>query len=208
MRQFHALDSGGAAQVIAFRAEPGRIRVAGNAPGGTQQLTASQWRQRTGALVAVNGGFFDAQGRSLGVRIADGRRLARRHEADWGVFVIRNGKASIIHTRDFKSRVGVTEAVQCGPRLVVNGRLVKLKEQWARRTALGVQRDGRVIVAIADGAISFKDWATIWQSKDGFNCPNALSLDGGGSTQLSVKTRRVTMEISGNTSVPDAIIIR
>ncbi|HEX8835111.1 MAG TPA: phosphodiester glycosidase family protein, partial [Abditibacteriaceae bacterium] len=143
MRSFQALDSGGAAHVVAFRVAPDRVHVVTGA-----STTASGWRKRSSALVAVNGGFFDAAGRSLGVRIGAGKRLSRRHPADWGVFVVRNGRAQIVHTRDFTSRAGVSQAIQCGPRLVVNGRVIKLKEQWARRTALGVQRDGRVIIAI------------------------------------------------------------
>jgi uncharacterized protein YigE (DUF2233 family) len=169
--------------------------------------TADVWRTREKALVAVNGAFFDASLRSLGARVSDGHvRLRPAGKGD--IFVVRNGRASIISARKFRVRRGLTQAIQCTPRLVENGRVVKLKDQWARRTALGIARDGRVVMAIADGAISLRDWAKIWASSDGLACRDAISLDGGGSTQLSVQTPRARFQIDGATSVPDAVVIR
>ena len=220
MRRWNAAEEGGAVAVVALRAEPSRVHIAAGAT-----LDAASWRRKFGALAALNGGFFDPSGHSLGLRVARGKHLHPLRAADWGVFFVSESsagkgqagskQASIVHTRDFKSRRGVTEAIQCGPRLVVGGRPIRLKPQWARRSGIGVQRDGRVVVAVADGAMSFHAWAALWAARDGLNCRDALNLDGGGSTQMSLRLPRggaaepmQQVEIGGSWPVPDAIIIQ
>jgi uncharacterized protein YigE (DUF2233 family) len=203
LRRVRAVDGGSTVPVVALRAVPTRLRI-----GTGDTLDARGWRRLMTAIAAVNGGFFDPEGHSLGLRVARGQRVSRLRQADWGVFFVRDGHAQIVHTRNFTSRRGVSEAVQCGPRLVVRGRPIALKPQWARRTGIGVQRDGRVVIAVADEAISFSGWAALWAARDGLNCSDALNLDGGGSTQLSVQTPKHSIEISGAVAVPDAVIIK
>ena len=196
-----------AVKITALRVAPSRIRFAGGS-----KATASEWRQKTGSKAVVNGGYFDPQGRSLGLRISGNKRLSDLHPADWGVFFIDGNRARIVHTRDYKTlrERGAThrvlEAIQCGPRLVVDNRFTKLKAQWARRTALGIDRNGKVIVAIADGELSFAAWQKVW--RDDLHCPNALNLDGGGSTQLSLRSGKTAREIGGLWPVPDVVCIR
>jgi uncharacterized protein YigE (DUF2233 family) len=196
-------------QITALRAAPGRVRIVVGA-----NLDASQWRQKSGALAVVNGGYFDPEGRSLGLRISDNRRSHDLRLADWGVFLVEGDRARIVHTRDYKALRDkgrtrrVLEAIQCGPRLVVDGKLTQLKAQWGRRTALGIDRSGRVVLAVADGELSFAAWQKLWASRSGLNCPNALNLDGGGSTQLSLQSGKTSREIGGLWPVPDAVCIR
>jgi len=193
--------------VTALRAAPNRIRIVGGGRS-AERLDVAQWRRRAGALAAVNGGFFDDKDRAIGLRIARGRKVSPLHRGDWGVFYVLDNRARIRHTRDFKMNEDIAEAVQCGPRLVVDGRVVKLKDQWARRTALGIQRDGRVILAVANDAWSLRDWAALWLSPNGLNCPSALGLDGGPSTQLSIQTKARVLEIGGYGTVADAVAIQ
>jgi len=194
---------GGKVHIVALRAAPSRIHIATG-----DLLRADAWRRRTKALVAVNGGFFDESGHALGLRISRGVKKTALRSANWGVFYVRDGRASIVHTRDFKMSKTIREAVQCGPRLVVDGRVTDLKPQWARRTGIGIGRDGRVVLAVADGEMSLRDWAALWAKSTGFNCRTALNLDGGTSTQLSLKTTRRSLEITGPNHVSDAVVIR
>lgn len=203
MRRFTSVNGGGAAHIIAFRFAPSRLHVVTGTP-----ANASTWRQREAAFIAVNGAFFDPDKKSLGLRISDGETRVRLVSTGGPVFRVRDGQAAIFDSSDFQTRRSTTEAIQCSPRLVENGKIATFKDQWARRTALGIRRDGRVVLAVADGAITFHDWARIWAAPDGFACPNAMSLDGGGSTQLSVHTPRAQIEISGFTDVPDAVVVR
>ena len=196
-------------EITALRVAPERVHIVSGAT-----LEASQWRQRSSAMAVVNGGYFDPEGRSLGLRISDNRRLRDLHPADWGVFLVEGNGARIVHTRDYKALRDkgrtrrVLEAIQCGPRLVVDGKLTQLKAQWGRRTALGIDGKGRVVVAVADGELSFAAWQKLWASRSGLNCPNALNLDGGGSTQMSLQSGKTTREIGGSWPVPDAVCIR
>jgi len=196
----------GATKIIALRTTPSRIKIL---KGETRNAVA--WRQDEKSLAIINGGFFDPQGKTLGLRVSDGEKKGGLHDADWGVFFIRKGKAGVLHTREFKRQYtslrNISQAVQCGPRLVVDGQTTDLKPQTARRTGVGIQRDGRIIIAVSEGALAFDDWANLWAASDGLNCRDALNLDGGGSTQISLKTKKKSLEVSGLWPVPDVIAI-
>jgi len=206
MRRFNAVEDGYAAPIIAFRVAPSRLHIAGS----KASFEAADWRRREGAVVAINGGFFDAQGHSLGLRIADGKRLSALHGTRWSVFRCKNGQAAIISASDvaaaLKRGVRYQQAVQCGPTLVNADQIGTFKPQWARRSGLGIARDGQVIVAIADAQLSLQAWAHVF--RDQLHCPNALNLDGGPSTQLSLRAPQSTLEIRSGRVVPDAVIIR
>lgn len=197
----------GEVRVIALRTSPANVRVV---RGST--LDANEWRVAKKARAVINGGYFGKDGKSLGLRVCDGKKFGALHPANWGVFFIEKGKAHVLHTRDFarqyKKLKGISQAVQCGPRLVVDGKTTDLKPQVARRTAIGIQSDGKIIIAISDGVLSFSEWANLWAGKNGFSCRDALNLDGGGSTQISLKTQKKSLEVSASWPVPDAIVIR
>ena len=73
-------------------------------------------------------------------------------------------------------------AVQCGPRLVVNYRVLNLKTQWARRTAIGVEKNPHyVLMLVVDKRILTSDLAQLMKN---LGARYAMNLDGGSSTQL------------------------
>lgn len=207
MRTLRASGQHGA-PVVALRADPGRIHVAADAGAPGEQIEAEVWRQRGGALAAVNGGYFDAADKPLGLRIAGGKKISALHGTMWGVFSVRRGVASIAATEDWKMRRDVREAVQCGPRLVVDGQVKSLKMQWARRTGIGITRRGKVVIAVADGEMSLPAWAALWAAPDGLDCRDALNLDGGPSTQLALKTKTRQLQLRSGRPISDAILIR
>lgn len=190
--------------VTAIRAPAARVHV------GTRGLwRAPEWAKKTGALAVINGGYFNDKSQPLGLRIADGKRTnAIYAKANWGVFYIRDGNAHIAHTRDYKPSPNTKQAMQCGPRLVVNGKTTDLKPQWGRRSGVGIDARGRVILAVCDGALSFDDWANLWADPNGLNCRDALNMDGGGSTQMSVVSKRRPIEIGGAWPVPDVLFAK
>jgi len=210
MRTFRVASPGtftGTTEVVALRTDPSRIVV-----GYGNLRDVATWRKDLKALAVINGGFFDEDGKSLGLRVVNNKKTRPIHDANWGVFYIRKGRANILHTRDFKRTFTslrlIQQAVQSGPRLVVDGKTTDLKPQTARRSGIGVQRDGKVIIAIADGGLPFDNWARLWAQRDGLNCLDALNLDGGGSTALSLRTSKKTMDVSGAWPVPDVVAIR
>lgn len=214
MRRWSVRASNYEIPIVAVRGDISRFGVSAG-----RVSDAETWRGRLRVPVVINGGFFDEENRSLGLRVAKGKTLTDVRNADWGVFYVRTSKkksgleAHILHTRDFKKLPGslrsrVREAVQCGPRLVVEGKVLTFKEQWGRRTGIGITRDGRVVLAISEGEMTLRDWAILWNSRSGMNCADALNLDGGGSTQIAIKTSRENYEVGGAWPVPDVVYLR
>src|ERR1017187_9274831 len=74
VRVLHIQEGGVPVRVVALRTTPGRVQLAAGAP-----RDAAGWCRHAAARAAVNGGFFDPAGRSLGLRIAHGKRLAPLH---------------------------------------------------------------------------------------------------------------------------------
>ncbi|HEX9997740.1 MAG TPA: phosphodiester glycosidase family protein [Abditibacterium sp.] len=190
-------------QVHAFRADASRVFL-----GIGETLDARDWLKFKRARVAINGGYFDEKGKPLGLRVSQKRKKVALREANWGVFWIRKGRARIAHTRDFSTKHKTDEAIQCGPRLVVAGRATDLKPQWSRRSGIGIDNRGRVVLAVADGPLSLQDWAGAFASNDGLGCRDALNLDGGPSTQMAFQTSNKRGQVDGGWPVPDAILIR
>jgi hypothetical protein len=168
--------------------------------------TAATLRQRLGAVAVVNGGFFDERRAPLGLRIASGQtRVPLRPHVDWGVLVIDGPSARIIHSREFRSGATAQNALQVGPRLLVDGMPLKLKPQLARRTAVALPRDGRSLtLVLVDDPIDANELAARL-AEAGFD--SALMLDGGPSTQLALALGKEHADIPGGYPVPDLLVI-
>lgn len=192
-------------EITVLRLDPSHFHVKTG-----KSKTASEWRASTKSIAAVNGGFFDENNHSLGLRQAAGKELSHLRRANWGVFYIKDEKARIVHTRDFLTidTKSITEAIQCGPRLVVDGHPTDLKDQWARRTGIGITSTGKVLIAVCDSELSLRQWAKFWAAKNVLHCQQALNLDGGGSSQLALKSGVTSVDIEGGWPIPDAIVIR
>lgn len=201
-RTLHLRSRFGNVAIEAFRAPASAFRVAGG-----NTLSAAQWLQKTRARVVVNAGYFDGQGQPMGLRAGKNTVGSKMRRADWGVFWVKNGVAHLSHTRDFSPTFLPDEAIQCGPRLVVNSVVTKLKPQWARRTGVGIDSQGRVVIAVSNDELSLDEWARLWASPSGLGCTDALNMDGGPSTQLAVSGRS-DLDISGGWPVPDVLAFK
>ena len=62
---------------ICFASNLTRFRADVAVPGAGGPMTAAELRRESGAALVINGGFFDTDGRSLGLRIASGRKLIK-----------------------------------------------------------------------------------------------------------------------------------
>ena len=165
-------------------------------------MTAREFAGVTGAAAVINAPFFDVDGSPMGLLIVDGAGRQALRRADWGVFFIDARGAHIVHTRDYGRRTGVVQAFQVGPRLVVDGEVLALKPQSARRTAICTRADGTVLALVVGNAVLAADIARFLAES---GCRDALNLDGGPSTQLFVKSGGVAVEVSGGTGVPVAL---
>jgi uncharacterized protein YigE (DUF2233 family) len=200
------VDEGGAS-VALMRFDLQRFRPEVVMLGPERTKTASALRRDLSAVAAINGGFFDDDRRSLGLRITGGKTaVPLRRGVDWGVLVVRGGRASIVHSREFKPDARIEGAIQVGPRLVAGGRPLRLKPQAARRSGVAVDRQGRTLtLLVSPGPIEAGRLADLLV-RLGFY--SALLLDGGASTQVSAAAGRFTLDVSGAYGVPDALVVR
>jgi uncharacterized protein YigE (DUF2233 family) len=191
------------AHVFRVDLEKFRIEVLTAAAFGGPALTAREFRERGRAVLAVNGGFFDAAFRGLGLIVRNGRLLQPLRDSAWGIFAVSKDGARILPRKDWSAK-GVTAALQVGPRLVVDGEVQNFKEAGpSRRSAVGITGDGKVEIAVAEKPMLLKEWAAFLEK----DCSDALNLDGGGSTQVSVHAGDFDLNVEGYTAVPNALAI-
>jgi hypothetical protein len=192
-----------------FRFDLRRFSASVVVPGPRQPLTAARARAEggPGTVLAINGGFFDTAGASLGLRIVNGKVIQKlRPRVDWGVLLLREGMASLIHSREYVPDAADLGAIQVGPRLVVAGQVTQLKPQSARRTAVAVDRSGRFLtIAVTRARVE----ATVLAEKLArLGAWSALMFDGGPSTQLSFALGQRSIELTGGYAVPDLLLLR
>lgn len=164
------------------------------------------------AVVGVNGGFFTPDLKPLGLRIDRGQiKNPLKNTSWWGVFFTRNQQAFIVSPTQFKSNNAINFAVQSGPRLIVNNQIPSLKPSYANRTALGVTRDGKIILlATSNFPLGMDELAKLMRAPEaegGLNCINALNLDGGSSTQLYANVNGFILSVPSFAMVTDAVLV-
>lgn len=186
-----------------------QVRVLDSRAFGAVRLEVKELARKSQALAAINGGFFQPDYRPLGLLIVDGKELNPLRNADWGVFLVQNQSPRIIHTKEYRNDSNISQALQVGPRLVVDGRELQMKRQMARRSALGITSKNQVILLNSGGAdIYAQDLARILQlpeSRGGLDCRDALSLDGGPSAQMYADYKSLKIDIPGGWGVPNGI---
>jgi uncharacterized protein YigE (DUF2233 family) len=205
LRTFASAGRYGGAKVVAVRVRPARCRIrvvkVNKATGGR----AEEVCPARGA--AINASFFAEKPfmQPLGLLVCDGRRLqGRSAKGEWGAFLVRKRGAVIIKSGE-SMPAGVIAGVEARPRLVIKGEIPGFKPQpAARRSAVGVDAKGRVVLAASEGFLTLEQWAAVMASD--LNCPNALNLDGGPSTQLCVRGK-VTETVKGGWPVPVVIVV-
>ena len=172
-----------------------------------QTLTASQYRSRGGALLVINGGFFDSAFQSLGLLHRRNQTIHSLRRTSWGVFLMnRDNTPGVIPSQEWHGDEAdtTTLAIQAGPRLVVHGKIPNLKESVPdRRSAVGITPDGKVLIAASETLLTLRQWAEFISRF----CPDALNLDGGGSTQIAAEMPNLSLQVVGMTGVPNALAV-
>jgi len=192
--------------VTAVRIEPARaiIRVVQkNAGVVSAGATASDICPESGA--AINAPYFTKEWKPVGLLVMDGKVYhPLRLDHDYSVFWMRKGRPEILPRIGHVPK-GVIQAIQSKPRLVVDNCIPTFKEQPAtRRSAIGIDALGHVILAATDGDFTLDQWAECL--RNGLGCVQALNLDGGPSTQLCVNGKFPAM-LRGGWRVPVFITV-
>ncbi len=151
----------------------------------TQPLSEGLARDAPNAFVAINGGFFDSRGEPLGLLVSNGKTLsALDRELSGGVLWIRDGVAHLDAAEDYEE-ADVEFAIQCSPRLVVDG-VVNIQSDDGRRaarTAICLRDKGRELELVSRPA-GPNEGPTLFElarELEEQGCEHALNLDGGPS---------------------------
>jgi hypothetical protein len=147
---------------------------------------------RSDAELVVNGGFFDPQGKPVGLVVSEGAVVSRLAPSLSGGVVTWDGeRAKLWESESFAMPDGARFAVQCRPRLVVDGAPNVKSDDGHRseRTALCLREGGKAIdVVIVKGTSGESPGPSLFAlgrylAQRG--CEGALNLDGGPSTGVA-----------------------
>ncbi len=199
--------------IHAFRFDPAKFKFRVlRAKDEKAGATAEQFAKAYGAILTINGGFFTPERSSIGLIANGGKKENPLHNTSWwSVFSIRNKKAYIEKPSAFSLSPDVETALQVGPRLIVDGKIPRLKESISARSAVGIAKNGDVIIAITSGlGISMGELAkrmteSVWQG--GLECEEAMALDGGSSSQLYAKYKKFEFNEQGLLPVTNALAV-
>lgn len=150
---------------------------------------------KLGAELVINANFFDENQEPLGLVITNGRQTKKIHKGGKTLNgILEFGRQSIkIRNRSEVLLSNTLWALQAGPLLVVNNKVVNTKKpnsKRARRSGVCLTPDKAFVIYISSGLRGFtlNETAQILVDKK-INCTDALNLDGGGSSQIFVKTK-------------------
>lgn len=180
-------------------------------------------------FVAIDGGFYDPSGRPLGlVRSGGTDHATLRPGGGSGVFYVEDGAPHIVHRDAYRAREAITDAVQSIDRLVAGGAsLVRANAspRRAARSAIAIGERGAIhlVVAFDERAIASEEPARIvLDEESGTTGPtlgemaallisigagDALGLDGGFSTSMTVKSTEHALRIEAFRATINAILV-
>jgi exopolysaccharide biosynthesis protein len=173
---------------IAFDPKNFALRVVSDDQG--RYGSVSDATAETSAVAGVNGGYFQSDGTPVGLLISDSQTIHKFETAKIlaGVFFVRDGKPGLVRSARFARVKNVTQAIQCGPFLVEEGRSL---------TGLNNERSApRTFVFTAGSSIwGFGICRSVTLAEMGqilsipdllgrHSVVSALNLDGGSSTQF------------------------
>jgi len=167
-----------------FSAKSCTLRVVDNPDG--QRLASVMTREN--CLCGVNGGYFDADFKPIGLRIVSGQMIAplRRARLITGVLLASPRGVQIVRAGEFSRSQKISAAIQCGPFLVnASQRVGGLNDsQQARRTFAATGMNERALLGVCS-EVSLADLAAILATTPiaaDLKIQRALNLDGGSSS--------------------------
>jgi uncharacterized protein YigE (DUF2233 family) len=162
-----------------------------------------------------NGAYFGTKDEPVTLLVSGGKALTKLNKRlpQGGVFSLdAKGRASVAPVKDFELQPeGLDFAVQNSPLLAVDGKVIFKDPQPARhrRTAIGVDADGRVVLAVNDSGVTLDEWAAVLASgaDGGLGLTAALNLDGGPSTGLAVEHDKAKVDVPAGRIIPQVLAV-
>lgn len=196
--------------VAIFSAKSCALRVIDNPEG--ESLSAMMKREK--CLCGVNGGYFDAEFKPIGLRIADGRTFSplRRARLMTGILLQSDRAVDVIRVGEFSHTKRINAAIQSGPFLVEASRRVRglNDSQLARRTFTGIAGNNRALLGICSD-VSLAELANILATAPiaaDSKIRRAMNLDGGSSSAFWFdREDGSAFSISGRKPVRDFVAV-
>jgi len=173
-----------AVDVAVFSAKSAALLVIDNPDG--QSLSAVIKREK--CVCGVNGGYFDAEFKPIGLRVVDGTTFSplRRARLITGILLQSDRGIDVVRVSEFSRAKKIVAAVQAGPFLVEgNKRIRGLNDsQLAQRTFAGIATNDRALLGVCSD-VSLAELANILSTASiatDLKIRRAMNLDGGSSS--------------------------
>ena len=162
------------------------------------------------------GGFYDPDWNSNGAQphgtvISNGVVVSDFDDANMsGGFVGFNKENKLVlgkFTKEQAVSMGIRDAVEFGPFLIVNGKssFVKGNGGWgiAPRTAIGQRSDGIVLFLVINGRLATSigaDMGDLTEIMEKYGAVNAANMDGGSSSELVINNKIINHPVAAGTN--------
>ena len=193
--------------------DPSRVSLATSRYIGTRGEAITTVAKNNDAIIAINaGGFYDPDWNSNGalphgVVISNGKLVSNFSKSNVGGGIVGFTKDDKFvlgkWSADKALKMGIRDAVEFGPYLIVNGKssFVKGNGGWgiAPRTAIGQRKDGIVLFLIINGRIPSSigaDMSDLTEIMENYGAYNAANMDGGSSTELVINNKIINKPVA------------
>ena len=194
--------------------DPSRVSIATTAYLGKRGEAITTVAKRENAIIAINaGGFYDPDWNSNGALphgtvIKDGKIVSDYEDAAMGggfVGFTKDNKLVLGKmTAEEALAMGIRDAIEFGPFLIVNGKssFVKGNGGWgiAPRTAIGQREDGIVLFLVINGRLATSigaDMGDLTEIMENYGAVNAANMDGGSSSALVINNEIINTPVAG-----------
>lgn len=163
-----------------------------------QSHSVEEWQALTGASIIVNGGFFSGDARPVGRLISDGvmygypLNYGDRTIGVAGFFGVLDGSPQLftLGRSSYTPRgMRFDEGLESYPILLLPGHQPTYPTETgetARRTVIGLDDDGYMILFVSDLPIFTLHELSQWLAESDLHLDSALNLDGGRSSGIGV----------------------
>ena len=194
--------------------DPSRISIATSKYLGKSGEAITDVAKENNAIIAMNaGGFYDPDWNSNGALphgtvISNGEVVSDYADANMGGGFIGFTKDNKLvlgkYTKEEAVQMGMRDAVEFGPFLIINGKsaFVKGNGGWgiAPRTAIGQRKDGIVLFLVINGRLATSlgaDMGDLTEVMENYGAVNAANLDGGSSSELVINNEIINTPVAG-----------
>lgn len=178
----------------------------------TEPSMSSDVAEQRNAAFAINTNFFDEQQKTLGLVVSGGKTISPLHPVSWQsvFYVTSGGDVGIAPQEEWESsRRNVAAAVQCGPRLMIDGKKNEVaKGEPSLRSGVCITPEKKLVffATTHDGYFDVHEMVEMAADPSILNCRDAMLFDGGPSAQLFLDSA-IDVVMEGD-AVPAHIVAR